>query len=120
LRDLGAVAQTDRVQVGDLTRQSGLRSDRIDARQLGLQRLGAGCVDTTLIYAGSIVIADPPLGRTPLRGGIRRHFKRLVQGVEILVEHHLARAIGGAIGGYRVLCQPVAAGVLKEVDARVG
>src|SRR2546421_403964 len=39
--------------------------------------------------------------------------------VQVLVEHHLARAIVGAVSRYRMFRQPVAARVLEEVDARV-
>ena len=112
-----ADAQT--VQVGDLGHHVRLIAHRLDAVQLGLDGRDALLVDGRGVHATGEVVADLLVDRAA--AGL--HHGGALQDVEL----HLFVAVlqfgetspAGAVGGERVLGDPVAAGVLVEVDARI-
>ncbi len=92
------------------------RGDPLQFRLEGIESLGVGGL---LVHAGTVVVADLLVDGAAVRASCRCFFEDATQGHEIaLVDFREANPLGLVSGDLRVL-EPVAAGVLVEIDARV-
>ena len=107
------------VQVGNLGHHVRLIAHRLDAVQLALEGRDALLVDGRGVHATGEVVADLLVERAAAglhHGGA---FEEAELHLLVVVLQFAETSPAGAVGGQRVLGDPVAAGVLVEIDARI-
>ena len=110
----------DHVLVGSDVDEVGLVLDGGDAVEFGLERIESLGVGGLFVHAGAVVVADFLVDGAAIRAAGGGFLQNSSQRDEIaFVEFGEADPLGLVGGDFRIL-EPVAAGVLVEVDARVG
>ncbi len=91
-----------------------------DGVEVSFDRRDAALFDSGGIHAGREEIADLARHGVALRVVGRRLFEDVVERLAVPLGELVEAAPGRLVGWDRILCEPGSAGVLVEVDARVG
>ena len=97
-----------------------LRLQRVDLREVGLDRVVTGLLDARLIHRRGVEVADLLRVGARLGGFLRALLEDLLEEVQVALAHLVADAPGRVLGRDRVGVEPAAVGVAVEVRARRG
>ncbi len=108
------------MQVRDRRHQSGLISDRRNSVEVWLQRLSSLGLDQFLVHAGRVEVADFLVEVVPFGIRSRDPLENRVQFLSVSFSQLGEARPGGLVRGKGIVPDPVAAGELIKVDARLG
>ena len=107
------------MQVGEFGRQLRFVGELANAVEFGRESRESALFDALLVHAGGVVVADLAGDGVAARVGFRGGFEDLAQRLLVALVEFVEAPPARLVGWNRIALQPVAAGVLVEILARV-